>query len=44
MRAAQIMHVPPWELMKQPTCFMDWALEMNAAMIEAETTTRPKNK
>lgn len=42
MRAARVLGVAPWELVKQPTCWMTWALAMEKAEGEAQEAARAK--
>jgi hypothetical protein len=42
MKAAELLHVAPWELAKQPKCYMDWAFVMSAAEAEAPDAGTPK--
>lgn len=37
IEAARYLHVPPWELMKQPTCWRDWALMAQEAVQKIES-------
>lgn len=36
IRAARYLGVPPWELIEQPTYWMEWALFAESAENEAE--------
>ncbi|MDE2100092.1 MAG: hypothetical protein KGL39_22750 [Patescibacteria group bacterium] len=36
IRAARYLGVPPWDLLKQPRAWVDWALTCEAAESEAQ--------
>lgn len=36
LMAARYLHVPPWELLEQPVCWREWALDAIAAENMAE--------
>lgn len=36
IRAARYLHVPPWELARQPVYWRNWALLCDACEIDAE--------
>lgn len=36
LRAARLMHIAPWELARQPTCWINWALTAELAECEGE--------
>jgi hypothetical protein len=31
-----ILHIPPWELAERSSCWVNWTLIANAALIEAQ--------
>jgi len=44
LRAAKYMGVPPWELLKQPIYWRNWALQAEKAENEAERQRQEAEK
>lgn len=42
MKAAALLHCAPWEVAKQPKCYMSWAFEMAAAEAGAQDAATAK--
>jgi|GEM_PF-3050974 hypothetical protein len=44
MKAAKLLGVPPWDLLKRPIYWMIWALEMESIEAEVIEAMRPKTR
>lgn len=44
VRAARYLHVPPWELLKQPAAYLHWAITAESAENEAQDAINKRNQ